>query len=183
MRWYSLKGVPRGSKNGSGAIIRMRIWRTANCKLIPDEPPRQIPRPHRTEGDRQPWPALPAVLARRRVTAVGRRAAGVAGLARHGAGALPRHGAVERGAVGCPATRAARATTLWIPDAVLSRGDVLQQLPPQQHRRRRDPDHRHREGRWIENTRHDRRPHRPWHRPAGTRADGRDRRIVDAAHG
>src|SRR6266542_2860175 len=25
MRWYSLKGVPRGSKNGSGAIIRMRM--------------------------------------------------------------------------------------------------------------------------------------------------------------
>jgi hypothetical protein len=24
MRWYSLKGVPRGSKNGSGASIRMR---------------------------------------------------------------------------------------------------------------------------------------------------------------
>src|SRR6187431_1511859 len=25
IRWYSLKGVPRGSKNGSGAIIRIRI--------------------------------------------------------------------------------------------------------------------------------------------------------------
>jgi hypothetical protein len=25
MRWYSLKGVPRGSKNGSGAIMRMRM--------------------------------------------------------------------------------------------------------------------------------------------------------------
>ena len=24
MRWNSLNGVPRGSKNGSGAIIRMR---------------------------------------------------------------------------------------------------------------------------------------------------------------
>ena len=24
MRWYSLNGVPRGSKNGSGASIRMR---------------------------------------------------------------------------------------------------------------------------------------------------------------
>ena len=25
MRWYSLNGVPRGSKNGSGAIIRIFI--------------------------------------------------------------------------------------------------------------------------------------------------------------
>src|SRR5512140_2278480 len=25
MRWYSLNGVPRGSKNGSGAIIRIRM--------------------------------------------------------------------------------------------------------------------------------------------------------------
>jgi hypothetical protein len=24
MRWYSLNGVPRGSKNGSGASIRIR---------------------------------------------------------------------------------------------------------------------------------------------------------------
>src|SRR3954452_4711474 len=120
MRWYSLKGVPRGSKNGSGAIIRMRIWRTANCKLIPDEPPRQIPGPHRTEGDRQPWPALPAVLARRRVTALGGRARGLAGMARHRAGALPRHVPVERGAVGRPAARAARAAAVRIPDAVFS---------------------------------------------------------------
>ena len=29
MRWYSLNGVPRGSKNGSGAIIRMCIGVTA----------------------------------------------------------------------------------------------------------------------------------------------------------
>src|SRR5215210_4920070 len=29
MRWYSLKGVPRGSKNGSGAIIRMCITTSA----------------------------------------------------------------------------------------------------------------------------------------------------------
>src|SRR5258705_13945605 len=27
MRWYSLNGVPRGSKNGSGASIRMRTSR------------------------------------------------------------------------------------------------------------------------------------------------------------
>ncbi len=25
IRWYSLNGVPRGSKNGSGAIINMRM--------------------------------------------------------------------------------------------------------------------------------------------------------------
>ena len=27
MRWYSLNGVPRGSKNGSGAIMRIfTVW-------------------------------------------------------------------------------------------------------------------------------------------------------------
>ena len=31
MRWYSLNGVPRGSKNGSGASIRMRAW---GCTLL-----------------------------------------------------------------------------------------------------------------------------------------------------
>jgi hypothetical protein len=28
IRWYSLNGVPRGSKNGSGASIRMRSGRS-----------------------------------------------------------------------------------------------------------------------------------------------------------
>ena len=29
----SLNGVPRGSKNGSGAIIRMRMLWTGNCSI------------------------------------------------------------------------------------------------------------------------------------------------------
>src|SRR5262249_12512317 len=33
MRWNSLKGVPRGSKNGSGAIIRMRTVRVIFSRI------------------------------------------------------------------------------------------------------------------------------------------------------
>ena len=33
MRWYSLNGVPRGSKNGSGASIRIRSGVEAACGI------------------------------------------------------------------------------------------------------------------------------------------------------
>src|SRR4051812_29115186 len=59
MRWYSLKGVPRGSKNGSGATIRIRM----QCRDSRTKCSRVTIPPHHMSAER---PA--AAEARRRYT-------------------------------------------------------------------------------------------------------------------
>ena len=70
-----------------------------------------------------------ALLARRRGASVERRAPGLAGLAGWRAAALLGDGPGQRRALGRAAARAARPPALQLPDAVVPRRHLLQQLP------------------------------------------------------
>ena len=179
MRWYSLNGVPRGSKNGSGAIIRMcisgeylRIVRdlgspgqrkSRNLREFRGMLGRMLGDPLRG-ASRARIAAFPS--SKRRQRGAARRAFSRASMSpacgswrerRRSAwlaSALALYLADDRssapGGGACCSTRRRLHFPLRPADVLVPRRDVLQQLPAEQHRRRRHPHRRHGAGRRLE---------------------------------
>ncbi len=159
MRWNSLKGVPRGSKNGSGAIIRMRtarviFSRNRSTVSLPFSCgcPRTSPRLHQHAAiwrSSSSWPSASACCgcSSRASTPSG---CGRARGARRPPG-WPSRFAIYALNVAASVWRwhlllAAQHVHVRRPSArrFVPRRAVLQQLPAEQHRRRRHPHPRHR---------------------------------------
>ena len=88
---------------------------------------------------------------------------------------------VERLALGRPPRRPGPALPAPLADVVVFCRDVLQQLPAEQHRRRRRPHRRHGAGRRLAHARGDGRPHRSRDGAARARPHGRHRGDADRA--
>src|SRR5437764_769869 len=143
MRWNWLNGVPRGSKNGSGAIIRMRTVRVifARNHSTVTRPFRTNARgffrtitgasahPPRGEALRQRHSARDPLLPDRHRTAVGHGAPGLGAVAPGGAADLRRQHSRLDLALEAAARRAARAAAQAAAARVVSRRELLQQFP------------------------------------------------------